>query len=443
DLIEIYLKEEYKIDTTNDLRKVKFVFILDGYDEIAERDCQCYESNKLGKWNAKIIITCRPEYLGSGYEKRFLPKNGERGFQELTITPFTKTEIQQYIKNYVGKGHSLHYDTDTYLQQIKKIPQLEYLISNPILLKITLITLPDLIKRKETTTLQINRVNLYKEFLTTWFDRAQNRLLNIQKIDKEKEAFRILEDNGFSESCLRFSKEFAAEMFTDNNKVVIEYDSNNSNWETFLGNENAKNYLLRFSMPLIRRGTEYWFLHKSIRDYLIALKFLESFESIELGTTFFYKQSLASEPGVQQFFAEHIQQQMSDVKPKLLAFIESSKQNEQVQIASANAITILTLIGVHFKNIIDLNGSNFSGADLSNRILNDLQLEKAKLNQVNFQNVNFRNANLKNSSLQTADFKGADLTSADLQNTLLQGHVSKYKASKYKSPKFIYSIRRF
>ncbi|KAF0491302.1 NACHT domain-containing protein [Gigaspora margarita] len=312
------------------------------------------------------------------------PKNGERGFQELTITRFSKTEIQQYFKNYVNKGHSLHFDTDTYLQQIKKIPQLEDLISNPILLKITLITLPDLIKREATTALQINRINLYEEFLKT---------------------------------C----KDFAAEMFKDNNKVVIEYNSNNPNWEPFLGNEDAKCYLLRFSMPLIRRRTEYWFLHKSIRDYLIAIKFLESFKSTKLDITFFYKQSFVSEPGVQQFVAEHIQQKMSDFKPKLLEFIESSKKVEHAQTASANAITILTLIGAQFKKLIDLNGSNISGADLNNRILNGLQMVKVKLNQVNFQNVKLRNANLLSSSLQDANFKCADLTSANLQNTLLQG----------------------
>ncbi|CAG8561253.1 14890_t:CDS:2, partial [Gigaspora rosea] len=391
DLIEIYLKEECNlpIDMINNLRNEKFVFILDGYDEIAERDCQCYERNRFNKWNAKVIISCRPEYLGSGYEKMGFPKNGERGFQELTITPFSKIEIQQYINKYVNKGHSLHFDTGTYIQQIKKIPQLEDLISNPILLKITLIALPDIIKREATTALQINRINLYEEILKTWFDRAQQRLLTIQQIDEEKKAFRRLNLDDFSNSCLQFSKDFAAEMFKDNNKVVIEYNSNNSNWELFLGNEDAKHYLLRFSMPLIRRGTEYWFLHKSIRDYLIAMKFLESFKSTKLDITFFYKQSFASEPEVQQFVAEHIQQNMSDFKPKLLEFIESSKKDEHAQTASANAITILTLV--------------------------------AKLNQVNFQNVKLRNANLLSSSLHDANFKDADLTFANLQNTLLQG----------------------
>ncbi|RIB30136.1 hypothetical protein C2G38_606463 [Gigaspora rosea] len=422
DLIEIYLKEECNlpIDMINNLRNEKFVFILDGYDEIVERDCQCYERNRFNEWNAKVIISCRPEYLGSGYEKMFFPKNGERGSQELMITPFSKTEIQQYIKSYVNKGHSLHFDTDAYLQQIKNIPQLEDLISNPILLKITLIALPDLIKREASTALQINRINLYEEFLKTWFDRAQQRLLTIQQIDEEKKAFGRLNLDDFSNSCLQFSKDFAAEMFKDNNKVVIEYNSNNSNWEPFLGNEDAKRYLLRFSMPLIRRGTEYWFLHKSIRDYLIAMKFLESFKSTKLDITFFYKQSFASEPGVQQFVAEHIQQKMPDFKPKLLEFIESSKKDEHAQTASANAITILTLIGVQFINLIDLNGCNISGADLNNRILNDLQLAKAKLNQVNFQNVKLQNANLLSSSLQDANFKDADLTFANLQNTLLQ-----------------------
>ncbi|CAG8587126.1 7023_t:CDS:2, partial [Cetraspora pellucida] len=80
-------------DKINVLRERKFVFILDGYDEIIERERHCYIQNQFREWkNAKVIISCRPEYLSTGYQKRFFPKNGEKGFQELTIKAFSKKE---------------------------------------------------------------------------------------------------------------------------------------------------------------------------------------------------------------------------------------------------------------------------------------------------------------------------------------------------------------
>ncbi|CAG8538115.1 33084_t:CDS:2, partial [Racocetra persica] len=83
----------------------------------------------------------------------------------------------------------------------------------------------------------------------------------------------------FSESCLQFSKEFAAKMFVDDNKVVITRDTN---WKKFLGNEDIENSLLRFTL-------------------------LESFESAS-NTALFNKQSFASEHGVRQFLVEHVTQ---------------------------------------------------------------------------------------------------------------------------------------
>ena len=46
-----------------DLRKTRsFIFILDAYDEIRKLK-NLYVTNQLNQWRAKIIITCRREYL--------------------------------------------------------------------------------------------------------------------------------------------------------------------------------------------------------------------------------------------------------------------------------------------------------------------------------------------------------------------------------------------
>ncbi|CAG8723937.1 21633_t:CDS:2, partial [Dentiscutata erythropus] len=346
DFIEAYLREKGKLtaDQIKELRNRKFVFILDGYDEIAERERHCYDSNMFSKWKyAKIIISCRPEYLDDSSGKMFWPKeNGERGFQKLTLTPFSWAEIEQYIMKYVdySKKNGSPLPWNAYIKQIKNIPQIEDLVCNPILLKIALTILPGLLGKSETS--QINRIVLYDEFIKKWFERAQNRLRNIQLKPKEREAFDLLNVD-FTKHCLQFGKEFAFKMFVDNNKVVVNYDPINeeitSVWAMFLGNTVEKSRLIRFSMPLIRRGNQYWFFHKSLRDYLISCALLDSFNDTSQ-TSLFNKHSIITEPAIQQFLAERVQQMPEHIQ-SLFNFIECSKKSANIEIASANAITVI------------------------------------------------------------------------------------------------------
>ncbi|CAG8468001.1 2698_t:CDS:2 [Cetraspora pellucida] len=397
DFIEAYLQKEGKLSTDqiDILRERKFVFILDGYDEIAERERHCYNKNKFSKWkNAKIIISCRPEYLGKDYEKRFWPTENEgKGFQELTITPFSPAEIEKYTIKYVDysqdKGIPLTWDAKTYIQQIKNMPQVQDLVTNPILLKITLNVLPKILGEKEITTSQINRIVLYDEFIKQWFERAQNRLLNIQLNPKERDEFNRLNEEDFSKHCLQF------------------------------GNKDVECRLMRFSMPLIRRGNQYWFFHKTLRDYLIACALLDSSKNKNTSEkALFNKQSIMPEPAIQQFLVERIQQK-PELKQQMLNFIECSKKNANIQIASVNAITVLMRAKIQLPT--NLNNIRVPGADLSNGVFNNSQLVRANLNNVNFQNAKLRNVNLEGASLQNANLKGADLTGANLRYTNLQG----------------------
>ncbi|RIB09877.1 hypothetical protein C2G38_2107474 [Gigaspora rosea] len=382
--------------------------------------------------NAKIIISCRPEYFDEGSRERFWPKeNGKKGFQELTLTPFLRAEIDQYIKKYADyyskkNDSQLSWNADRYIQEINTIPQIEELVCNPVLLKITLNILPELRKRG---TSQINRIVLYEEFIKKWFERAQERLQKIQLKPKEKEEFNRLineDKESFTKHCLQFGKNFAFEMFVNNNKVVIDYDPINeeikSNWARFLGDEDVKLRLIRFSMPLFRRGNQYWFFHKSLRDYLISCALLDSLKDSPQATLF-NMQSIIPEPAIQQFLAEQVQQ-MPEYEQPLFDFIEYSKRNPNIQIASANAITILSRASIQLP--LNLNNIRIPGADLSNRVFIYSQFEKADLNKVNFQNAklqsaNFEDASLRDANLQNTSLQDVNLTGADLQGANLQG----------------------
>ncbi|RIB20173.1 hypothetical protein C2G38_2035470 [Gigaspora rosea] len=372
DFIEAYLQQAGNLskDEINKLRERKFVFILDGYDEIAERERQCYNSNLFSEWkNAKIIISCRPEYLNEGYEK---------------CSGLKKME----------KGSPLPWSADTYLQQIKNIPQIKDLVSNPILLKITLSVLPGLLRIGS----QKSRIMLYDEFIKKWSERAQNRLQKIQLKPNEQKEFDRLKNSDFYKEYLQFSKEFAFKMFTDNNEVIVSYDPINekigSGWAKFLGDTDEKCRLMHFSMPLFRRGNQYWFFHKSLRDFLISCALVDSFKDTSQ-TTLLNKQSITPEPAIQEFLAERVQQMPEHIQ-YLSNFIEYSKINDDVQIASANAITILSRAKIPLST--NLNNIRVSDADLSNGIFNNCQLARAKLNNVNFQNAKFQNANLQDNT---------------------------------------------
>jgi hypothetical protein len=84
----------------------QFIFIFDGYDEIHQRQ-NLHLTNRLHEWNAKIIISCRSQYLmyTRDYEKYFTPYHNEQRqghlLDEFILSPFTQEQIGSYIDRYV------------------------------------------------------------------------------------------------------------------------------------------------------------------------------------------------------------------------------------------------------------------------------------------------------------------------------------------------------
>src|SRR5690606_3578876 len=85
------------------------VLICDGFDEIRQMR-NLYTSNELnepGQWRVKMIISCRSTYLGKEYKDLFQPLDRNRGFsaarlfQEAVIVPFSKSQIREYVGQYV------------------------------------------------------------------------------------------------------------------------------------------------------------------------------------------------------------------------------------------------------------------------------------------------------------------------------------------------------
>jgi predicted NACHT family NTPase len=107
-----------------------FILICDGYDE-SQHTHNLYTSNQLnepGEWKAKMVINCRSEYLGIDYRDRFQPGNRNQrsessSFQEAVITPFSWSQVNDYVDQYVAMHRPL-WKADEYKKALDHIPSL-------------------------------------------------------------------------------------------------------------------------------------------------------------------------------------------------------------------------------------------------------------------------------------------------------------------------------
>jgi predicted NACHT family NTPase len=86
----------------------KLVLICDGYDE-SQQTKNLYMANRLNQpeeWQAKMVISCRSEYIGADYQDRFQP--GDRNqlskaqFREAVFIPFSTSQVDDYIDQYAS-----------------------------------------------------------------------------------------------------------------------------------------------------------------------------------------------------------------------------------------------------------------------------------------------------------------------------------------------------
>jgi hypothetical protein len=88
--------------------KYRFLFILDGYDEINTK-INLYQKNALQQWpGSKVIISCRPEFLDKDYLKWFIPSetklNITEKIHERWIAPFNESQQATYLERYIEQS---------------------------------------------------------------------------------------------------------------------------------------------------------------------------------------------------------------------------------------------------------------------------------------------------------------------------------------------------
>ncbi len=438
DLIAKALKKrglsKFQIQT---LKKHKFVFILDGYDETGQTK-NLYQRNLINQpngWQGHMVISCRSEYLGQDYRRYFEPKTNLRGedpsFQEVVIEPFSEKECNQYLEKYVQHNPN-GWAVSQYREALEQ-PNLKVLVSNPFLLCVVLEALPYLENEEKARTAVQLRMDLYDRFVKQWFERNQQRLNTHDLTGTKREVFRALFDDGFAQHGLQFVKNLAIHLYTENaGRPVVEYSllKDSKNWkETFFGLEDKKQ-LLREAWPLIRSGNQYRFIHKSLLEYFVARSLFDSFDACivpaatgrrcgndvsvdrygnraTLPTQIPPDVSLApnhwvGDLGVVRWLTERVQQERA-FKEQLLAIIERSKTDTELHQVSANAMTILVRAGVQF-NGVDLKGVRIPGADLSYGVFDHTRFEGADLSEVTLRGAWLCGANMRAANLHNIEF---------------------------------------
>ncbi|KAG0308151.1 hypothetical protein BGZ98_008808 [Dissophora globulifera] len=222
DLIAKHLRTyDFNEEQIQELKsRYEFVLICDGYDECQQED-NLYTSNRLnraGGWSVQMVITCRSEYLGHDYRRRFQPgdRNDWKGgalLREVVIAPFSKSQIRHYIEKYVDKNAS-HWKVEDYLGALDRIPGLQDLLKNPFLLTLSLWVLPKILNLgNDLPSTTVTRVALYDEFVEHWIDRGMARLQNKKLRGDDVFVLKDLCDDGFSYRAIQLMKDLAVAIF--------------------------------------------------------------------------------------------------------------------------------------------------------------------------------------------------------------------------------------
>jgi hypothetical protein len=321
--------------------------------------------------------------------------NREAEYEPLKILPWNEDQVEQFLQRRVPLVKGVDQPWTYYRDQIKRIGSLSDLSQRPVLLDMIVKTLPRLISSGEA----INLPNLYKSYLLGEMKR--------QKVLK-KRSFLLSDDDR-----LQLLQDLAVDIyqlpsqsltFTEAQKR-IERDLKPPKHEL---EAHTRDFLT--NSFLIRRGDEYRLSHKSILEYLVAMRLNKEIES--------------DHPDIFGTFRidSEVQNFLKKLEPNtetLFRWILLTKSGVRRRIKlGVNAASLLNRISPDY----------FAGKDLSD----------TSLAGVDFRHADLRGTKLKNTRLNGADLKSArffrkDIVDARIDNADISFYVLK-RGQKLKHP---------
>ncbi|KAF9899666.1 hypothetical protein EC991_008511 [Linnemannia zychae] len=411
----------------------QFILICDGYDESQQTENLHRTNlfNQPSQWTAKMIISCRSQYLGQSYHTKFKPQPMDRYnsnsvdlFQEAVIAPFSKDQVKGYVKQFSSSpkaqrlfGNRPIWSSEEYMEKLTAVPNLMDLVRNPFLLALSLTALPSLVDSvKDLSSVSVTRVCLFDKCVEQFLETNLQRLQESKLSTEDRATLDLLVEDGFISRSLKYLERLSASIFKEQDgHPIVQYSplSDAGTWKAEMFGPDPVARLLREVSPITRTGNQHRFLHRSVLEYfysrVIFAPALEDVTLVQQDTSDssaqvpfdtngpLFQSNLSNEPSIIQFLCDRVQQN-SEFKQKLLAIIELSKSDPSASQAAANGITILVKAGVHF------NGADFRGVQIPGADLSDGQFDYAQ-----FRGANLKGANFTRSWLRRADFSKAQM----------------------------------
>ena len=417
----------------------KFLFMLDGYDEVQGSE-NFYLTNQLDCWQAKVIITCRNEYLmgaSNDYRYQFIPYKSKKPMPHALciryIASFSQSEIDKYLERYVQICKPVWKNWQQYRTYLDTLPGLKHLVETPFLLYIIAEVLPVLAENKGKISNKITRRTLYEAFVTQWFERGVGKLTTRGEL-------KLLGRNPMK-TLSEYSQKLAMGLYQTGSDAIQYEEDKKSSWDEFFKDEPRLN-AIRLTCPIKKIGNNvYSFLHYSLLEYLIVSHVLDNLKKIlpvesedgrdrkyskdtptsdvrvttgtkvlindDLISKFLNIKLLNNRPSIVNFLVDTITD-YPVFQNHLWAIIEHSKIEPKVAIAAANAATVLNAAKISFsgKNLV---GVRIPGSNLSFSLLDRAQLQNADLQGVDFQGSWLRNADFRGRADAKYLFRGGPL----------------------------------
>ncbi|CAL5970990.1 Pentapeptide_repeats-containing protein [Hexamita inflata] len=428
--------------------KKPFLLILDAYDEICHQNSlQSIYNNVLLRQNCKIIFTCRTCYILNQPEYEQLFYMDMNSLSKIQIASINDCQIKKYVKQFcqINKKCS---DTQYYLEFIQN--SLCQQVNNPFILYIIC---NYILYNQNINQIHTNNIQTINSILSTWFNKEANKQsISNSEIDLKVQQYNYFAQTvalvlySFNISSFQYNFTYSSEqknikqiqnmqadkkadkytkdlqkinttsIYFSNNQIdnLFKTSKFQSCKGTFDNNLELAQYLS--ACPLNIQDNTYSFLHEEFYKYFItqALVFelnqtvqLENFneanQKIEiLDPDFQFNRKLITD----QIIICNISNICSKdklFKCKLLNLIYKSKTDKNINIASANAMTILNQINTIFIND-DFRNIQVQGANMSRCQLYNCNLEGANLEGCNLQYAYLQKCNLRNTNLQNIDF---------------------------------------
>ncbi|KAF9924566.1 hypothetical protein FBU30_005513 [Linnemannia zychae] len=461
---------DHEIRDLRDKRRA-FVLICDGYDNTHIRH-NIYNQNSFNspdQWQVKLIIGCRNDKIGRDSDGRFEPLTKDRYdlskkpqiFEKASTAPFTHHQIAKYVEKFVDFPLAPEYrrkfntdqhitnladnipfwDVSQYMEALTDIPNLIELAKNPYLLSFILELLPAIAGPQRDVT-RISFDELYKHIFDDWMAISMRYLISGNKGSREDRTLCNLIDADFYEVSMQYLKDLALAIFKNQKDTpVVSYshltDQKKNPWKTPFFGPDPEITLIRDSVPLIRSGIEYQFIHRSLHFYLYSLAVFDPYntnvdgnysdntnvdisglptstqipvfnEMSEKGQPLHKDHplgviSISSLSMVVQFLADRVQSN-PHFKEQLVETVRNSKADDSDnQILAANAITILVRSGMLF-NGAELRGIKIKDANLTGGDFDSADFRDSDLRNVIFDRCWIRQARFENALLAGAQF---------------------------------------